>query len=131
MRLAAALVIVTLTAGLLVACGSDSSPGPSHGDDSERGEGGARAPIGASLRSCAAATSQIAGLRVIAASCGEGRRVAHGWQRGNGCRPSGGVSRAACAVGPYRCSSVRADRGVAVNCARSGSTVAFIARPRR
>jgi hypothetical protein len=127
MRLAAALVIVVFIAGSLGGCGSDSGSKPPPGDGRPQGPGGeSSSPTGATVRTCAMTTMPIEGLRITAASCGEGRRVARGWLHGGGCLPGADASRAACSVAPYRCSAVRADRGIAVNCARPGRTVAFI-----
>jgi len=116
MRLAAALLTVAFLAASLAACGSS--------DSESTGEPGA--PAGAAARGCVAATSPATGLRVTAASCGEAQRLALAWRRGENCQPGAGASRAGCSVGSYRCSAVRSDRGVAVNCTRPGHTVAFI-----
>jgi hypothetical protein len=121
MRLAAALLTAALLAASLAACGSSGS-----GSETTRGGGGQQSsPAGASAQACAAAT-RVEGLRVTAASCGEGQRVALAWVHGSDCQPGAGASRAGCRVGSYRCGAVRADRGVAVTCARPGRTVAFV-----
>jgi len=45
------------------------------------------------------------------------------------CAPFGGASRSSCSVyGGYRCLGAVTDRGVAVSCARTGSSVAFVAK---
>jgi len=114
MRLAAAFVTVALAASSLAGCDSGTDA-PS-------------APAAGAARSCAAAATSIEGLRVTAASCTEARRVAIRWSRRDDCRLGEGASRGGCSVGPYRCGAVRADRGIAVSCARPGRTVGFIAR---
>jgi hypothetical protein len=126
MRLVAALAIAALVAGSPAGCGG-SGTSESPGSGGQR-TGGPTAPAGATARGCGVATARIVGLRIAVASCEEGRRIALRWERASGCQPSAGASRAACSVGRYRCSAVRADRGTAVSCARPGHTVAFIAR---
>lgn len=144
MRLAVPLATVALAAGLLAGCG-DSGSGPAGtGPEGGSGSAGARpeggtgsqpragassAPAGARARACGATATRARGLRVVAVTCEEGRRVLRAWGRGRGCRPAAGAGRGACTVRSYRCAAVGADRGIAVSCARPGRTVSFLARP--
>jgi hypothetical protein len=126
MRLAAALLTAVLLAASLAACGgSGSGSETTRGESTRQRAGRPSSPAGASAQACAAATARVEGLRVTATSCGEGQRLALAWRHGSACQLGPGASRAGCSVGSYRCSAVRSDRGVAVNCARPGHTIAF------
>jgi hypothetical protein len=88
-------------------------------------EEGSSAPVGAAAKSCDGGAEA---LRVTGVSCRSGRRVMNGWQRTRSCAPPANAARSGCAAGRYSCASVRTDRGVAVSCARSGRSIAFIAK---
>jgi hypothetical protein len=56
------------------------------------------------------------------------REVRAAWERAPGCRRPQGASRWGCSVGSYRCQGVVVDRGLAISCAKPGSSVAFTVR---
>jgi hypothetical protein len=120
-------LLLILAAVLAAGCGASN-------DSSSQGEPTATAttpaaPPGATARSCGNTT--VAGteqLRVTGVGCDVGRGVAAAWANKPACAHPGDASRSSCAVyDGYRCLSAATDRGIAVSCARSGSSVAFIA----
>ncbi|HEY5815579.1 MAG TPA: hypothetical protein VIS95_04480 [Solirubrobacterales bacterium] len=88
------------------------------------------APPGASARDCGETTvAGTEGLRVTGVGCDVGRGVVATWMNAPGCIPDGGASRSSCTVHrDYRCLAAATDRGLAVSCARPGSSIAFFAR---
>jgi hypothetical protein len=113
------LAVVLLTAG----CGS------SDGQDPTATATTPAAPPGASARSCQGTAPGTSDLRVTGVECDVGREVAAAWVGKPDCAPQDGASRASCAPqGAYRCLGAATDQGVAVSCAQSGSSIAFVAR---
>jgi hypothetical protein len=127
------VLAAALCAAAIGGCGSSGG----ESNESSGGEPTARAtspsaPPGSSVRSCGNTT--VAGteqLRVTGVGCDVGRGVVAEWTNKPACsRPAGG-SRFSCTVqGDYRCLGAAGERGVAVSCARPGSSVAFLARRR-
>jgi hypothetical protein len=73
-----------------------------------------------------ASTGQV---RVTGTGCDIGRGVVAAWANKPDCSEPAGASRFSCVVyRGYRCLGAATDRGVAVSCARPGSSVAFVAR---
>ncbi len=146
MRLATRILpLLLLTAALVGGCGSDESettaPGatapettapettaPETTKAQQSGAGGPAAPIGVKARSCRDNGDESRLLRVTGVNCGSAEKIASGWDEDSSCRPPQGQSRSACAVGAYRCLSTAVGRGLAVSCARSQRSIAFIAR---
>lgn len=126
MRLATPLALLLLTAAALGGCGS-SSGGESTGSG---GGGGVQATPGASVKGCKTDPVGAAALAVTGGSCGEARRVMQTWQRSRTCAPTGGASRGGCTVRSYRCLATRTARGLAVDCARPGTSIRFTAKRR-
>jgi hypothetical protein len=86
------------------------------------------APAGATAQECGnttvAGTSQ---LRVTGVGCPVARGIVAHWAKSDACAAH--TSRPACTVSRgYRCISARTDAGLAVSCARSGSSISFIAK---
>jgi hypothetical protein len=117
-RLAALLAVVVLAALAAAGCGSSS-------DDASTPP---EAPVGASARSCETFATDAEGLRATGISCDQARQVMDGWQRQGSCALPGGASRGGCLTRSYNCQATRTDRGTAVSCARTGESVAFVAR---
>jgi len=127
------VLAATLCAAAIGGCGSSGG----ESDESSGGEPTARAttpsaPPGSSVRSCGNTT--VAGteqLRVTGVGCDVGRGVVAEWTNKPACSGPAGGSRFSCTVhGDYRCLGAAGERGVAVSCARPGSSVAFLARRR-
>ena len=125
------VLAAALCAAAIGGCGSSGGESTESGG----GEPTARAttpnaPPGASARSCGDTTvAGTEGLRVTGVGCDVGRGVVAGWAKAPGCSSPAGESRFSCTVGEYRCLGAASERGVAVSCARPGSSVAFLARP--
>ncbi|MEX2107175.1 MAG: hypothetical protein WD810_09785 [Solirubrobacterales bacterium] len=129
MRLATPIAIALIAAAPLAGCGGSSEDGSSSTDSTAAPKAnGSAAPVGASAHSCDAHAVDVRALRVTGISCELGRRVMFSWQRSRSCAPPKGASRSSCAAGPYRCLSVRTDRGLVVSCARPSESVAFTVR---
>lgn len=126
---AAAIALVVLAAALLGGCGSSSEEG-STGSDGPLTESApnAGAPVGASARSCETFAADAEALRATGLPCDQARQVLYGWQREPSCALPAGGSRGGCLSHSYRCQAVRADRGIAVSCARAGESIAFVVR---
>ena len=90
------------------------------------------APPGASARSCDDTPAGTAELRVTGIGCDAGRGVVAAWAGEPACAHPAGASRFSCALPDgYRCLAATTDRGMAVSCSRSGSSVAFVAKRER
>jgi hypothetical protein len=89
-----------------------------------------KTPAGATARSCGETTvAGTEGLRVTGIGCDVGRGIAATWTGRPGCSLGHDASRSSCTVhGDYRCLAAATDRGIAVSCARPGSSAAFLAR---
>jgi hypothetical protein len=128
MRLATSLLIVALAAAILGGCGGSSDDGTGSGTAPESEAGTSTAPAGAAARSCGD-EARFGEVRATGLSCLEARRLAGAWAaRGGACRPTGGASHAACTIAAYRCIANEVGKGLSVSCARSGASLAFIAR---
>ena len=131
MRCAQLLATLTVLAALAMAgCGSSGDSSESSGGEPTARATTPSAPPGASVRSCGDTT--VAGteqLRVTGAGCDVGRGVAAEWANRPACSGPAGASRFSCTVhGDYRCLGAAGERGIAVSCARPGSSVAFLAQ---
>jgi len=134
MRAKLLLPIAILAAVLIAGCGSDD------GDESTQttGSGSATtsttpppsAPAGATAHACTIGTADLEDLRVTGVDCDAGRQVAVGWTHGATCASPEGGSRFACSVRGYRCLGTTTEHGIAVSCARSGRSIAFVASKR-
>jgi hypothetical protein len=132
MRLAALTAIVLCAALLAAGCGGGSSGGSN--TTAAPAEGGApkkatapNAPAGSKVVTCKESAAKVEGLRATAVDCATADRIMRRWQKHRSCALAGGASRGSCALGSFRCQTVKADRGVAVSCARPGGDVAFVA----
>jgi hypothetical protein len=129
------LPILAVAALLAAGCGSDGEGSGYGSRDSTQQAPTATAttppaPPGASARSCGSTTvTGTEGLRVTGVGCDVGGAVATGWANKPSCLPGNEASRVSCTVhGDYRCLGATTDRGIAVSCARPGSSIAFVAR---
>lgn len=127
MRLAVPLAIVALTLALLSGCGSSGDGSNStSGSQPAPKSSGSTAPAGASAHSCAVQAGSASALRATGIPCKRAKRLAATWARSKGCAPADGASRSSCKLeGDYDCLTAVTDRGLAVSCARPGSSVAF------
>ncbi len=128
MRLAPALAIFALALALLGGCGSS---GDSDGSMPSQAPpaGGADAPIGASAHRCDGQSGGADELRATGLPCDEAKKLAAAWASEGSCAPADGASRSSCRLeGGYDCLTAVTDRGLAVSCARPGSSVAFTVR---
>lgn len=140
MRTAALAAFVVCAALLAAGCGGGGSGGsnttaPPTGGATNGGETSKKAtapnaPAGSKVVACKAGAAGVEGLRAAAVDCGTARATMLRWGRTEGCDLAAGASRGSCSLGGFRCQAVRADRGVAVSCARPGGDVAFIATDR-
>jgi hypothetical protein len=116
----------------LAATGCGSSAGGSQGSS----EAGATAtattppaPPSAAARSCAGTVRGTEQVRVTGIACDIGRGVVAAWANKPACSSPPNASRFACSVyDGYRCLGATADRGIAVSCARPGSSISFLAK---
>jgi hypothetical protein len=132
MRARLLLPIAILATVLIAGCGSDN------GDETTQTSGSSSAttsatpppsaPAGASAQACTIDTAGLEDLRVTGVDCGAGQQVAVAWTRGTTCASPQSSSRFACSVRGYRCLGTTTERGVAVSCARSGRSIAFVAK---
>ncbi len=87
------------------------------------------APAGAAVWSCEGTVAGTGDVRVTGIGCDGGRGVVARWASEPSCSAPAGASRFACTVhGGYRCLGAGAERGIAVSCARPGSSVSFVAK---
>jgi hypothetical protein len=128
-----ALAATLVCAALLAAgCGGGSSGGsdttapPTRGGAPKKATA-PNAPAGSKVVACEEGAAGIEGLRATAVDCDTADRVMRRWASHRSCALPEGASRGSCALGPFRCQAVSADRGVAVSCARPGGDIAFIA----
>jgi hypothetical protein len=113
---------VLATVLLIAGCGSSEESEPTATATTPK------APAGASARSCAGSLAGTSELRVTGVGCDVGREVVATWTKKSACAPAGDASRVSCSVhDAYRCLGAATGRGLAVSCARPGSSVAFIA----
>jgi hypothetical protein len=122
------LVALVTLAALAAGCGASDESNPESPQALERAPTATAttpaAPPGASARTCGGADE----LRVTGAGCDVGRRVLTAWAKEPSCSAGEGASRFSCSVDDgYRCLGAATERGVAVSCARPGSSIAFIA----
>ncbi len=129
----ATLAALALCAALLVGgCGGGGSAGSSSTAPPERGGATPKratapnAPAGSKVVSCDAGAADLEGLRATAIDCDSARDTMRRWAQTEACALAEGASRGSCSLGGFRCQAVRADRGIAVSCARPGGDVAFI-----
>lgn len=117
------LLIVLVAALLIAGCGSSGEQDPTATATTPE------APPGASARTCRGTVAAVEELRVTGVDCAVGLIVATAWTSEPSCAPAEESSRSSCSVHDgYRCLGATTDRGVAVSCARSGSSVAFLAK---
>lgn len=121
-------LIVFAVLAALVATGCGSSDGDSQSNGATATATTPAAPPGAAARYCGPRSlSGTEQLRVTGTGCDIGRRVVATWARESTCASQIEASRFACSVrGGYRCLGVATDRGIAISCARSGSSVSFL-----
>jgi hypothetical protein len=126
-----AIALLTVIAALLSGCGSSSNESSTAGDGgSTQAAPSTGAPPGAAAKSCETFAADAENLRATNIPCEQARQVLFGWQREPSCALPTRASRGGCLSRSYHCQAVRAERGVAVSCARAGESVAFIARHR-
>jgi hypothetical protein len=129
----AIIAVVMSCAALLVAgCGGGSSGGSSstaapEGGGTSKKATAPNAPAGSRVVACKEDAIGIDGLRAAAVDCDTADRIMRRWKNHRSCALAEGASRGSCSLGSFRCQAVRADRGIAVSCARPGGDIAFIA----
>ena len=130
----AAIAVAVMCAALLAAgCGGGSSggsattPPPTEGGNPKKATA-PNAPAGSKVVACKESAPDVEGLRVTAIDCGTADRIMRRWENHRSCSLAEGASRGSCALGSFRCQAVKADRDVAVSCARPGGDIAFIAK---
>jgi hypothetical protein len=133
----AAFAVAVTCAVLVAGCGGGGSGGSNSTAAPEGGgtTGGGtpkkatapNAPAGSKVVACEEGAEGVEGLRATAVDCATAERVMRRWENHRSCALPGGASRGSCSLGGFRCQTVRADRGVAVSCARPGGDIAFIA----
>jgi hypothetical protein len=129
---AAFAVAMTCVALLVAGCGgggsggSNSTAAPAGGGTPKKATA-PNAPAGSKVVACEESAESVEGLRATAVDCATAERVMRHWENHRSCALPGGASRGSCSLGGFRCQTVRADRGVAVSCARPGGDIAFIA----
>lgn len=114
----AAIVALLLAVALVAGCGSST----------EESSTATSAPVGASAESCETFAADAEALQATGIRCEQARQVMYGWQRQPSCALPAAASRGSCRVRSYSCQALRADRGLAVSCARPGESLAFLAR---
>lgn len=133
-RLTALLIAMALLGLGAAGCGSSSESGgegrATQSSTSRPAPPRLHTPPGAAAQSCGKTTvSGTEGLRVTGVGCDVGRGVVAVWAHSSSCSAS--TSRPSCSVyRGYRCIGARTDAGLAVSCARGGSSVSFVARRR-
>jgi hypothetical protein len=131
-------VAIAVVALLIAGCGgsggeSSSSPAPSGGGTANGGGKPKRAtapnaPAGSNVVACREGRMEIEELRATAVGCGPARATVGRWVSSHACTLDESASRGSCALGGFRCQSVRSGRGAAVSCARPGGDVSFVAK---
>jgi hypothetical protein len=87
------------------------------------------APPGASARTCGEPVPGAEELRVTGIGCDVASQVVAAWVAKPSCSAPASGSRFSCSVDDdYRCLGAKAERGIAVSCARPGASVSFIAK---
>lgn len=129
-RLLVLLTLVALAVAATTGCGSSGDGGVESSQGKTRATATTPpAPPGASVRSCAGTVAGTGQVRVTGIGCDAGRGVVAAWANEPDCSAPSGTSRFSCAVyRGYRCLGAVTDRGVAVSCARPGSSVAFVTK---
>ena len=129
-RLLVLLVLAALTVTAASGCGSSGGGGDESTDARTTATATTPpAPPGASARSCEGTVTGTGQVRVTGIGCDVGRGVVAAWANKPGCSEPARASRFSCAVHEgYRCLGAATDRGVAVSCARPGSSIAFVAK---
>lgn len=134
MRFTALAAIILCAALLATGCGGGGSGGsnttapPTGGGEAPKKATAPNAPAGSKVVACEESAAGIEGLRAAAIDCGTADRIMRRWASHRSCALAEGASRGSCALGAFRCQAVKADRGVAVSCARPGGDIAFIKR---
>jgi hypothetical protein len=121
---AAAIVCVAL---LVAGCGgggssagSNSTTPPASGGGTPKKATAPNAPAGSKVVACGQ------GVRATAVDCGTARRIERRWDKHRSCALPAGASRGSCALGGFRCQTVKSGDRVAVSCARPGGDIAFV-----
>jgi hypothetical protein len=137
-RLTAFAAIVLCAALLAAGCGGGSSGGSNSTAPPAGGgtNGGApkkatapNAPAGSKVIDCKESAIGIEGLRASAVGCATADRIMRRWENHRSCALAEGASRGSCALGSFRCQTVKAGDGAAVSCARPGGDIAFVVKP--
>ncbi len=129
-----AIVALVALAALAAGCGDSDDGGYGAGDANEPAPTATAttpaAPPGATARECGETTvAGTEGLRVTGIGCDVGRGIVAAWTEKPACSRPAGASRYSCTVyDEYRCLGAATDAGIAVSCARPGSSAAFLAR---
>lgn len=137
MRIAGLAATVVCCALLAAGCGGGGSGGsnttapPAGGGTNAGGKAkkatAPNAPAGSKVVACKAGSAEAKGLRATAVGCDTARATMLRWGQTDSCGLAADASRGSCSLGSFRCQAVKADRGVAVSCARPDGDVAFIA----
>jgi hypothetical protein len=136
-RLAAPIAVLLCAALVAAGCGGGASggsnstapPGGTNGGGTPKKATAPNAPAGSKVVACKmGGITAMGGLRATAVDCGTAREAMMRWQGTRACGLAEDAARGSCSVDGFRCQAVKADRGVAVSCARPGGDVAFVAR---
>ncbi len=120
---AVGLLAVALLAILANGCGSSGTESSGEGSTKTTA-----APPGSAVPACADTPAGVEALRASGVGCATGRRIVAGWTAKGACATPAGASRTSCTVGDYHCLGTATDRGLAVSCARPGSSISFVAK---
>ena len=123
MRLSALLATLICAALIVGGCGGGGSS-TGGGSTGPKKATAPNAPAGSKVVACGGGDAQ---LRTVGIGCDTARTTMRRWQGTPSCALRGDTSRGSCALGDLRCQALRADRGIAVSCARAGADIAFVA----
>jgi len=123
------LSLAVLTAGLALAAAGCGSSGETTQSSSEAGEATtSTAPPGARVETCRGAVAGVGQVRTSGTGCAVALGIVASWDSKKACDAPAGGSRTSCSVRGYRCLGASAERGLAVTCARPGSSLSFVAK---
>lgn len=128
------LWLAALAAGLALAasgCGSSDEGTSSETTQSTSSNGGATTsttPAGSRVEVCEGAIAGVGRVRASGTGCAIARGIVASWDNKVACGAAANGSRASCSVENYRCLGAATERGLAVTCARPGSSISFVAK---
>jgi hypothetical protein len=128
------IAVLAIVAALVAGCGDSDGGGYGAREANEPAPTATattpEAPPGATARECGETTvAGTEGLRVTGIGCDVGRGIVAAWAEKPACSRPADASRYSCTTyDEYRCLGAATDAGIAVSCARPGSSAAFLAR---